>query len=108
MASDLLYLILRASLAVSLSDREAFINKVSGVIEQKLHRDPETARHLSDQIAGAMEGLNGTLLLNQLFGSRSDKKLNQTLDRLTEAVEKLDTLLEEAGLTGISPQSEKQ
>ena len=107
MVRDVLYLILRASITASLSDREAFIEKVSKVIEQKMHQDPQAARHLSDQIAGAMEGLSGTLLLQQLLSPRRDKKLNRTLDQLTEAVEKLNTLLEEAGLPGSSSQSEE-
>lgn len=98
MASDLLYLLLRASITASLSDRDAFIEKVSKIIEQHTHQDPEAARHLSDQLAGMMEGLNSTLLLQQLFKPRRDKKLNQTLDQLTLAVEKLNLLLEEAGL----------
>lgn len=99
MGNDLLYMLLRASIAASLSDRELFIEKVSGVIEEKMHRDPESARHISDQIAGAMEGLNGTLMLKQLFGQRQDKQLNQTLEQLTETLGRLNALLEEAGLS---------
>lgn len=98
MTKDILYLLLRASLTASLSDREAFIEKVSKVIEDRTHSDPEVARRLSDHIAGAMEGLNSSLLLSQLFAPRHDKKLNKTLDELTAAVEKLNALLEEAGL----------
>lgn len=108
MTSDLLYMLLRASLTASLSDRDAFIEKVSKVIEQKTNRDPASARHISDQIAGAMEGLNDTLLLQQLFKPHRDKKLNQTLDQLTAAVEKLNILLEEAGLPDPPSKSEKQ
>lgn len=98
MTRDLLYLLLRASITASISDREAFIENVSKVIEHKMHRDPESARYLSDQIAGAMEGLSETLLLQQLFAPKKDKKLNKKLDELTIAVEKLNSLLEEAGL----------
>lgn len=108
MANDILLLLLRASITASLSDREAFIEKVAGVIEQHAHRDPEAARHISNQIAGAMEGLNSTLLFQQLLKPRRDKKLNQTLDQLTTAVEKLNALLEEAGLpAGPSKSKEK-
>ena len=67
MTNDLLYLLLRASINASLSDRDAFIEKVSKIIEQQTHKDPEAARRLSDHIAGAMEGLNSTLLLRQLL-----------------------------------------
>lgn len=108
MVSDLLYMIMRASITASLSDRETFIEKVSQIIEQKMHQDPEAARHLSDQIAGAMEGLSGTLLLHQLFAPRQDKKLDKTLNQLTLAVERLNTLLDEAGLSEHTTQSEKQ
>lgn len=95
MTNDLLYLLLRASINISLSNREAFIDKVSKIIEQQTHRDPEAARRLSDHIAGAMEGLDSTLLLRQLYTPRRDKKLTQTLERLITAVEKLNALLEE-------------
>ena len=79
MTNDLLYLLLRASINASLSDRDAFIEKVSKIIEQQTHKDPEAARRLSDHIAGAMEGLNSTLLLRQLFTPRRDK-LNALLE----------------------------
>ncbi len=109
MAKDLLFLLLRASITASLSDRETFIEKVSGIIEHKMHRDPKSARQLSNQLAGIMEGLNGTLLLQQLFIPKRDKKLNKTLDDITIAVEKLNTLLEEAGLPDNSiPKTDKE
>ena len=107
MTNDLLYLLLRASITASLSDREAFIEKVSKIIEQRTTKDPQAARHISDQIASALDGLNGTLLLRQLFTPRSDKKLNQTPEKLTIAVENLNNLLEESGLPASSPKTEK-
>lgn len=48
MTNDLLYLLLRASINASLSDRDAFIEKVSKIIEQQTHKDPEAARRLSE------------------------------------------------------------
>lgn len=108
MGNDLLYMLLRASIAASLSDRELFIEKVSKVIEERMHRDPESARYISDQIAGAMEGLNGTLMIKQLFGQRQDKKLNQTLEQLTLSIDKLNALLEEAGLSAELSNSEEK
>ena len=107
MTNDLLYLLLRASITASLSAREAFIEKVSKIIEQRTNKDPQAAHHISDQIASALDGLNGTLLLRQLFTPRSDKKLNQTLEKLTTAVENLNHLLEESGLSASSPKTEK-
>ena len=108
MTNDLLYLLLRASINASLSDRDAFIEKVSKIIEQQTHKDPESARRLSDHIAGAMEGLNSTLLLRQLFTPRRDKKLTQTLDQLTTAVEKLNALLEDASFPPQPSKPEEQ
>ena len=98
MIHDFLYLLLKVSMTASLSNRETFIEKVAYIIEKKMHKDPQSARHLSDQITGIMEGLNGTLILQQLFGSKQDRKLNKNLEELTTAIKKLNTLLEEAGL----------
>ena len=108
MTNDLLYLLLRASINASLSDRDAFIEKVSKIIEQQTHKDPEAALRLSDHIAGAMEGLNSTLLLRQLFTPRRDKKLTQTLDQLTTAVEKLNALLEDSSFPPQPSKPEEQ
>ena len=105
MTNDLLYLLLRASINASLSDRDAFIEKVSKIIEQQTHKDPEAARRLSDHIAGAMEGLNSTLLLRQLFTPRRDKKLTQTL---ATAVEKLNALLEDSSFPPQPSKPEEQ
>lgn len=84
------------------------IEKVSKIIEQQTHKDPEAARRLSDHIAGAMEGLNSTLLLRQLFTPRRDKKLTQTLDQLTTAVEKLNALLEDSSFPPQPSKPEEQ
>ena len=102
MASNLLYFLLRLSISTSLADRDAFIEKVSKVIEQKTHSDPESAQQISQQIASTMEGLNETLLFKQLFAQKEDKKLNTTLSQLSNAVEKLNVLLDESDLFDIS------
>lgn len=99
MANDILYLLLRASITASLSNREAFIDKVSKVIEKQMQQDPETAQNISNHIAGLMERLDTSLMLQQLFTPRRDKKLDQALEELTTAIEKLNALLEEAGQT---------
>ena len=62
----------------------------------------------TSDIAGAMEGLNSTLLLRQLFTPRRDKKLTQTLDQLTTAVEKLNALLEDASFPPQPSKPEEQ
>lgn len=106
--NDIIFLLLRASITASLSDREAFIDHLANIIETKTGRDEEAARKLSDSIAGAMEGLNGTLLLQQLLRPRHDKKLNKSLDNLTEAIEKLSTILEAAGQPATSFNNDEQ
>ena len=110
MTNDLLYLLLRASINASLSDRDAFYQQDGppNPHEQQTHKDPEAARRLSDHIAGAMEGLNSTLLLRQLFTPRRDKKLTQTLDQLTTAVEKLNALLEDSSFPPQPSKPEEQ
>ena len=105
--NDIIFLLLRASISASLSDREAFIDRLAEIIEAKTGRDEEAAHKLSDSIAGAMEGLNGTLLLQQLFSSRHDKKLNKSIDNLTEAIEKLSTILEAAGQPATSSNNDE-
>lgn len=105
--NDIIFLLLRASINASLSDREAFIDRLAEIIEAKTGRDEEATRKLSDNIAGAMEGLNGTLLLQQLFSSRHDKKLNKSIDNLTEAIEKLSTILEAAGQPATSSNNDE-
>lgn len=107
MVNDLLSLLLRASITASLSDREAFIDKIATIIEQHSSQDPESAKEIGGHIASLMEGLNNSLLYNQLFMPRKDKKLNHTLEQLTTAVEKLNTLLEEAGLSTETTNTDK-
>lgn len=55
-----------------------------------------------------MEGLNSTLLLRQLFTPRRIKKLTQTLDQLTTAVEKLNALLEDSSFPPQPSKPEEQ
>lgn len=95
--NDILFTLLRASITASLSDREAFINRLAEIIEAKTGKDEDAARNLSDHIAKAMEGLNGTLLLQQLFDSGHDKNLTKSLDNLSLSIEKLTSILKEAG-----------
>lgn len=105
--NDIIFLLLRASISTSLSDRAAFIDRLAEIIETHTGRDEEAARKLSDNIAGAMEGLNGTLLLQQLFRPHHDKKLNKSIDSLTEAIEKLRAILEAAEQPAASSNNDK-
>lgn len=87
--NNIINLLLRASISASLSDREAFIDRVSQIIEDKIGKDPDAARQMSDNIASAMEGLNEQLVIEQLLHPKHDEELNKKIDRLTDAVEKL-------------------
>lgn len=107
MISDTLLLLLRASLSASVSDREAFINRLAEIIENRTGKNAETARELSDHIAGAIEGLNGGILLQQLLRPARDKKLNRSIDNLTESIEKLRALLEQNS-SPVPPDNEEE
>lgn len=92
--NNIVNLLLRASISASLSNREAFVERVSHIIEDQVGKDPESARHLGDNIASAMEGLNEELLIQQLLKPQTDDALNQKIEHLTEMVEKLTTVVE--------------
>lgn len=94
MVNDILLLLLRASISVSLSDREAFIDRVSKMIEDYIGKDPEAARNMSDNIASAMEGLNEQLLVQQFLRPQKNEELNKKIDRLAATVDKLSSTVE--------------
>lgn len=96
MANDLLYLLLRTSISASLNHREAFIEKVAKIIEQKTCQNPKDARRIGNYIADLLEKLNDALLLRQL--TCPDKRFDQALAQLTAAINKLNTLLEDRPL----------
>lgn len=87
-------LLLRAALSASLSDREAFVDRVSKLMEERIGKDPESARRMSDNLATAMEGMNEQLFIEQLFSSGQDNDLNKKVDKLTVAVERLTEVVE--------------
>lgn len=89
--------ILRSSIAVSLSDREALTERLATVIEQKIGSDPETAKEFGDKIATALESIDERLLIDQLLNpqSQSDtKELEEKIDRLTQAIDRLNANIE--------------
>lgn len=105
--NNIINLLLRASISASLSDREAFVERVSRIMEEQIGKDPEAARSMGDNIASAMEGVNEQLLIQQLLKPQTDTELAKKVDRLTEAVEKLTTVVEHlAGQT--SPLNSKE
>ncbi len=92
--NSLLNLLLRASITVSLSDREAFIDQVAQIIENKIGKDPDSARNIGSRIAAAMDGLNEQLLIEQLLRPEEDNVLHRKIDRLSETVERLTQTVE--------------
>lgn len=94
--NKLLNTMLRCSISASMSDRDAFIERIAQVIEQKVGTDSQTAQQIGDTIAVAMESIDEQLLIDQLLNPQPDsnKDLEKRLDRLTEAIEKLNANIE--------------
>ncbi|MEG1794830.1 MAG: hypothetical protein RRZ64_08205 [Rikenellaceae bacterium] len=100
--NKLLNTLLRTSITASMSDREAFTEKVSKVVEDKIGADPELAKKMSDGLAAAMDSINDQLLINQLFDPQSDnKKLEDKIDKLTSTIERLNSNIEKLIDNGI-------
>lgn len=89
-------LLLRAAIAAAASDREKFVDKVSSLIEDKAGTSPETAENIAGGIDQLVDLLDQQLLIEQLTGksSASTEELEQKIDRLTEAINKLNDNLE--------------
>lgn len=93
--NKLLNLLLRSSLSASLSDREVFTEKVAEVIEQKIGKDPQMAKKLSESLATAMDSMNEQLLFDQIFNPQSDNKLlEEKIDQLTRSIDRLNNNIE--------------
>ncbi|MEG0499948.1 MAG: hypothetical protein RR550_02350, partial [Rikenellaceae bacterium] len=59
--NKLLNMLLRSSISASMTDREAFTDKMAQLLEDKIGKDPEAAERLSGQLAAAMENINEQL-----------------------------------------------
>lgn len=87
--------LLRTSISASMSDREAFTDRVAKVVEEKIGTDTDMAKKVSDTLAVAMDSINDQLLLDQLFKpSTEDKVLEEKIDKLTEAIDRLNINIE--------------
>ena len=91
-----LNVLLRAAIAAAASDREKFVDRVSGLIEDKVGTSPKTAQ----KVAGGIDQL-GDMLDQQLFFQQltsdhrtADGELEKKIDRLTAAIDKLNANLE--------------
>ena len=94
--------LLRLALTVGLTEREAFVDKVSEVIARKTSADPRYGERLA-----AVEALRDELLLRQAFARSSQREsgreerpaeygeLIDRIDRLNRTLEELNRTLNE-------------
>lgn len=88
-------LLLRAAIAAAASDRDKFVDKVSSLIEDKVGTSPETAEQVAGGIDQLVDMLDQHLFFQQLTGNSTDTaELEKKIDRLTEAIDKLNNNLE--------------
>lgn len=93
--NKLLNMLLRSSISASMSDREAFTDKVAQILEDKIGNDPEIAQKVSEHLTSAMENINEQLLFDQIFNPGSENKaLEEKLDKLTQSIDKLNGNIE--------------
>ena len=96
--------LLRLALTVGLTEREAFVDKVSEVIASA---DPRYGERLAEGVLAAVEALRDELLLRQAFARSSQREsgrekrpaeygeLIDRIDRLNRTLEELNRTLNE-------------
>lgn len=87
--------LLRAALTIGLHDREAFIDKFSQVLKEKVN-NPEDLEKLGESLLEGMENFRSQLALEQIFtnaSSEGNKELTKSIAKLTEAVNELNLTL---------------
>lgn len=100
--NKLLNMLLRSSISASMSDREAFTDKIAQIIENKMGTDPEAAQKMSDNLASAMDSINEQLLFDQLFNPTSGtKELENKIEKLTTSIDRLNSNIEKLIENGI-------
>lgn len=90
-------LLLRAAIAAAASDREKFVDRVSSLIEEKTGASPEAAENIAGNIDKLVDMLDQHLLFEQLTSYANNSpspELEKKIDRLTEAIDKLNANLE--------------
>jgi hypothetical protein len=88
-------LLLRAGLTIGLHDREAFIDKFSQLLKDKV-RNPEDLEKLGESLLEGMESYKNQLALEQLLAGASqqgNKELTKSIGELTKAVQELSLIL---------------
>lgn len=91
-----LNLLLRLGIATSMQDREAVIDRISSVLEEKMGTEPDKAQKVGETILAGLDGLKDQLSIEQIVSSltHSDDSIEKRLDELTEAVNKLNANVE--------------
>ena len=91
-----LNLLLRLGIATSMQDRNAVIDRISSVLEEKMGTDPEQAQKVGERVLTGLEGLKDQLSIEQIISSLSgnDDAIEKRLDELTEAVNRLNANVE--------------
>ncbi|MTK54004.1 hypothetical protein [Paludibacter sp.] len=91
-----LNLLLRLGIATSMQDREAVIDRISSVLEDKMGTDPDKAQKVGEKVLAGIEGLKDQLSIEQIISSlsRNDDAIEKRLDELTEAINKLNANVE--------------
>ena len=99
--------LMRLALTVGLTEREAFVDKVSEVIARKTSADPRYGERLAEGVLAAVEALRDELLLRQAFARSSQREsgreerpaeygeLIDRIDRLNRSLEELNRTLNE-------------
>ena len=91
-----LNLLLRLGIATSMQDREAVIDRISSVLEEKMGTEPDTAQKVGEKILTGLDSLKDQLSIEQIISSltRNDDAIETRLDDLTEAVNRLNANVE--------------
>lgn len=91
-----LNLLLRLGIATSMQDREAVIDRISSVLEEKMGTDPDKAQKVGEKVLVGIESLKDQLSIEQIISSlsRNDDAIEKRLDELTEAINKLNANVE--------------
>lgn len=100
--NKLLNMLLRSSISASMTDRDAFTDKVAQMIEEKIGKDPEAAQKMSERLTAAVESMNDQLLIDQFFNPEPENKaLEERIERLNASIEKLNSNIEKLIENGI-------
>ena len=98
--------LLRLALTVGLTEREAFVDKVSEVIARKTSADPRYGERLAEGVLAAVEALRDELLLRQAFARSSQRESGREerpaeYRELIDRIDRLNRTLEANGVGGI-------